>query len=289
MALSYVDRDGFIWLDGQMHPWREAKTHVLTHALHYASSVFEGERAYNGKIFESRQHSQRLHASADMLCIDLDWTVDQIEDAKYRVLEANNLKDAYVRAIVWRGTGPDMGVNCHENPVHFAIAAWEWGPYYGDAKDKSGTLDISEWHRPSPQTAPVKAKASGLYMICTLAKRKAAEKGCDDALMFDYRGYIAEATGANIFFAKDGEVHTPIPDCFLDGITRQTVINLLQQKNITVHERYIKPEELSTFQQCWLTGTAAEITPIGQIAEHRFEVGTLLKDIKDDYESLVRS
>lgn len=289
MAGGYDDRDGHIWMDGKMIPWREANVHILTHAIHYASSVFEGERAYNGKIFKSREHSERLKRSAEMIDFEVPYTVDELEAAKAEVLKASGLQDAYVRAIAWRGAGEDMGVASAKNPVRVAIAAWEWGAYYGDAKMKGAKLDISKWKRPSPETIPSHAKAAGLYMICTMSKHAAEAKGCSDAMMYDYRGYIAEATGANIFFVKDGEVHTPDPDCFLNGITRQTVIGMLKERGITVHERHIMPEELSGFEQCWLTGTAAEVTPVGQIGEHTFEVGALTREIAESYEKLVRS
>jgi branched-chain amino acid aminotransferase len=289
MADSYDDRDGKIWMDGALVPWREANVHILTHAMHYASSVFEGERAYGGTIFESRAHSERLHTSARLIDFEIPWTVDQIEAAKYETMRANGLTDAYVRAIAWRGSGPDMGVSSARNPVRLAIAAWEWGSYYGDAKSRGARLDISKWKRPSPETAPSQAKAAGLYMICTMSKHAAEAKGCSDALMMDYRGYVAEATGANVFFVKDGEVHTPEPDCFLDGITRRTVIGLLRERQIRVTERHIAPEELEGFEQCWLTGTAAEVTPVGEIGPYSFEVGELARDIAGAYEQLVRS
>ncbi|MCL4159649.1 UNVERIFIED_CONTAM: hypothetical protein GTU68_038657 [Idotea baltica] len=272
-----------------MTPWREANVHILTHAMHYASSVFEGERAYNGKIFKSREHSERLLRSAKMIDFEVPYTVDELEAAKAEVLAASGLQDAYVRAIAWRGAGEDMGVASAKNPVRVAIAAWEWGAYYGDAKMKGAKLDISKWKRPSPETIPSHAKAAGLYMICTMSKHAAEANGCSDAMMYDYRGYVAEATGANIFFVKDGEVHTPLPDCFLNGITRQTVIGMLKERGITVHERHIMPEELEGFEQCWLTGTAAEVTPVGQIGEHTFEVGTLTREIAESYEKLVRA
>jgi len=289
MAGAYDDRDGHIWMDGKMIPWRDANVHILTHAMHYASSVFEGERAYSGKIFKSREHSQRLKNSAEMIDFEIPYTIDELEAAKAEVLAASGLKDAYVRPIAWRGAGEDMGVASQRNPVRLAIAAWEWGAYYGDAKMKGAKLDISKWKRPSPETIPCHAKAAGLYMICTMSKHAAEAKGCSDAMMFDHRGYVAEATGANIFFVKDGEVHTPDPDCFLNGITRQTVIGMLRERGLTVHERHIMPEELSGFEQCWLTGTAAEVTPVGQIGEYNFEVGTLTRDIAESYEKLVRA
>ena len=289
MAGGYDNRDGYIWMDGKMVDWREANVHILTHAMHYASSVFEGERAYNGKIFKSREHSERLKRSAEMIDFEIPYTIDEIEVAKAEVLAASGLQDAYVRAVAWRGVGEDMGVASARNPVRLAIAAWEWGAYYGDAKMKGAKLDISKWKRPSPETIPSHAKAAGLYMICTMSKHAAEAKGCSDAMMYDYRGYVAEATGANIFFVKDGEVHTPTPDCFLNGITRQTVIGMLKDKGITVHERHIMPEELEGFEQCWLTGTAAEVTPVGQIGGWKFEVGALTREIALDYEKLVRS
>ena len=286
---AYDDRDGKIWMDGKMVDWRDANVHILTHAMHYASSVFEGERCYNGKIFKGREHSERLRQSAQYLDFEIPYTVDEIEAAKYEMLQANGWTDAYVRAIAWRGAGPDMGVSAARNPVRLAIAGWEWGNYYGDAKMKGAKLDISKWKRPSPETIPVHAKAAGLYMICTTSKHAAEAKGCSDALFMDYRGYVAEATGANIFFVKDGEVHTPLADCFLNGLTRQTVIGMLKEKGLTVHERRIMPEELEGFEQCWLTGTAAEVTPVGQIADYTFEVGALTREISEDYEKLVRS
>ncbi len=286
---AYDDRDGKIWMDGKMVDWRDANVHILTHAMHYASSVFEGERCYNGKIFKGREHSERLRQSAQYLDFEIPYTVDEIEAAKYEMLQANGWTDAYVRAIAWRGAGPDMGVSAARNPVRLAIAGWEWGNYYGDAKMKGAKLDISKWKRPSPETIPVHAKAAGLYMICTTSKHAAEAKGCSDALFMDYRGYVAEATGANIFFVKDGEVHTPLADCFLNGLTRQTVIGMLKEKGLTVNERRIMPEELEGFEQCWLTGTAAEVTPVGQIADYTFEVGALTREISEDYEKLVRS
>ena len=286
---AYDDRDGKIWLDGKMVDWRDANVHILTHAMHYASSVFEGERCYNGKIFKGREHSERLRKSAQYLDFEIPYSVDEIEAAKYEMLKANGWTDAYVRAVAWRGAGPDMGVSAARNPVRLAIAGWEWGNYYGDAKMKGAKLDISKWKRPSPETIPVHAKAAGLYMICTTSKHAAEAKGCSDALFMDYRGYVAEATGANIFFVKDGEVHTPLADCFLNGLTRKTVIGMLKEKGLTVHERHIMPEELEGFEQCWLTGTAAEVTPVGQIGDYTFEVGALTREISEDYEKLVRS
>jgi branched-chain amino acid aminotransferase len=285
---GYDDRDGKIWMDGALIDWRDANVHILTHAMHYASSVFEGERAYNGKIFKSRAHSARLIQSGKLIDFDIPYSIDEIEAAKQSALEANGLTDAYVRAVSWRGAGEDMGVASARNPVHLAVAVWSWGNYYGDAKMKGAKLDIAKWRRPDPATAPSQAKAAGLYMIATMSKHSAEAKGCSDAMMFDYRGYIAEATGANIFFVKDGEVHTPIPDSFLNGLTRQTVIDLIKQRGISVNERHIMPEELESFEQCWLTGTAAEVTPVGQIGDYNFDVGALTREISDGYEKLVR-
>ncbi|MGR3344514.1 MAG: branched-chain amino acid aminotransferase [Paracoccaceae bacterium] len=288
MSAAYDDRDGVIWMDGTLVNWRDANVHILTHAMHYASAVFEGERAYNGKIFRSREHSERLHNSARLIDFEIPWTVDEIETAKNQMLRANGLTDGYVRSVAWRGAGEDMGVASARNPVRLAIAAWEWGAYYGDAKTRGAKLDISKWKRPSPETIPCHAKAAGLYMICTMSKHAAEAKGFSDAMMFDYRGYVAEATGANIFFVKDGEVHTPTPDCFLNGLTRQTVIAMLNERQIKVVERHIMPDELADFEQCWLTGTAAEVTPVGQISDYNFEVGALAREISAGYEKLVR-
>jgi branched-chain amino acid aminotransferase len=286
---GYDDRDGKIWVDGTLVEWRDANVHILTHAMHYASSVFEGERAYNGKIFLTEEHSKRLLRSGEMIDMPIPWTAEQITAAKDEVLKANGLENAYVRAVAFRGAGEDMGVSSSRNPVRLFIAAWEWGSYYGDAKMKGAKLDISKWKRPSPETIPTSAKAAGLYMICTMSKHAAEAKGCSDALFYDYRGYVAEATGANVFFVKDGEVHTPIPDAILNGLTRQTVIRMLKERGITVHERHIMPEEMEGFEQCWLTGSAAEVTPVGQIGDYTFEVGQLTRDISEAYEALVRA
>ena len=285
---GYDNRDGEIWMDGTLVDWRQANVHILTHAMHYASSVFEGERAYNGKIFKSREHSERLIKSGKLIDFDIPYSVNEIEAAKQSALDANGLTDAYVRAIAWRGAGEDMGVASAKNPVHMAVAVWSWGNYYGDAKMKGAKLDIAKWRRPDPATAPSQAKAAGLYMIATMSKHSAEAKGCSDAMMYDYRGYIAEATGANIFFVKAGEVHTPLADSFLNGLTRQTVIEMLKKRGVRVNERHIMPEELESFEQCWLTGTAAEVTPVGQIGDHYFEVGALTRDVSDSYERLVR-
>ena len=287
-AAGYDDRDGYIWMDGNLVEWRSAQVHVLTHALHYASAVFEGERAYGGHIFKSEAHSQRLIDSGKAMDMPIPYSVAEIEKAKADTMRANGLQDAYVRVLAWRGAGPDMGVASARNPVRMAVATWEWGAYYGDAKMKGAKLDISKWKRPSPETIPSHAKAAGLYMICTMSKHAAEAKGCSDALMMDYRGYVAEATGANVFFVRDGAVHTPMPDCFLNGITRQTVVGLMKDKGIEVIERHIMPDELEGFEQCWLTGTAAEVTPVGEIGPYSFEVGELTRDVAQSYERLVR-
>ena len=286
---GFDDRDGFIWMDGKLVDWRSAKVHVLTHALHYASAVFEGERCYGGRIFKGTEHSERLRRSGALLDMELPWSVAEIDAAKQAVLKANNMTDAYLRAIAWRGAGEMMGVASSANPIQMAVACWTWGNYYGDAKFKGAKLDIAKWKRPSPETIPHAAKAAGLYMICTMSKHAAEAKGCSDAMMLDYRGYVAEATGANIFFVKDGEVHTPLADAFLNGITRQTVIAMLRDKNIPVHERHILPAEMEGFQQCWLTGSAAEVTPVGSIGDYTFEVGALTREVATDYEKLVRA
>ena len=288
MSGSYDDRDGKIWMNGKLIEWRDANVHILTHAMHYASSVFEGERAYNGKIFKSVLHSQRLLKSAKMVDFEIPYSVDEIEKAKYDALRANKLEDEYVRAVAWRGAGEDMGVASLRNPVNLAVATWSWGNYYGEAKMKGAKLDVAKWQRPDPKTAPFEAKAAGLYMIATMSKPTAEANGCTDAMMMDYRGYVAEATGANIFFVKDGEVHTPTPDAFLNGLTRQTVIEMLTKMGVKVHERHILPGELEDFSQCWVTGSAAEITPVGQIGNYNFEVGELTQAVSKNYEQLVR-
>ena len=289
MTGAYDDRDGKIWMDGELVDWRDAKVHILTHALHYASAVFEGERCYDGKIFKGHEHSLRLIESARLLDMESPYTAEEIDAAKEAVLQANGLTNAYVRAVMWRGSGPDMGVSAARNPIRMAVACWEWGSYYGDAKWQGAKLDVAKWKRPSPETIPTAAKAAGLYMICTMSKHAAEAKGCSDALFMDWEGYVAEATGANIFFIKDGEVHTPLADRFLNGITRQTIIQMLKDNGTTVHERRIKPEELEDFQECFLTGTAAEVTPVGQIGDWHFQVGQTTRKIAEDYERLVRA
>ncbi|WP_022694755.1 branched-chain amino acid aminotransferase [Ponticaulis koreensis] len=282
----YDDRDGYIWMDGEFVPWRDTKVHLLTHALHYASSVFEGERAYNGVIFKSRLHSERLHNSAKIMGFEIPYTVDQIEDAKKEALARSGLESAYIRAIAWRGSEM-MGVSAQQNTIHLAIAVWHWGDYFAD-KMKGIRLTHAQWRRPAPDTAPCHAKAAGLYMICTLSKHAAEKDGYADALMLDYRGQVAEATGANIFFVRDGAIHTPTPDCFLNGLTRQTVIGLAKERQIEVIERAIMPDELSTFSECFITGSAAEVTPVSEIGEHIYKPSDISRYMVDDYSNLVR-
>jgi branched-chain amino acid aminotransferase len=284
---SYDDRDGWIWLDGKLVPWREANIHVLTHALHYASSVFEGQRAYGGDIFKLSEHSARLRRSAEILGFELPWSVDEIDAACRETLKSNKLEDAYMRPVAWRGS-EQMGVAAQRTKPHLAIACWQWGAYFGEEAIRRGVrLDISPWRRPAPYTAPTDSKASGLYMIATMAKHHAENRGYNDALMFDWRGQVAEATGANAFFLKDGALHTPIPDCFLDGITRRTVMDLARRRGIEVIERKIWPEELEGFEQFFLTGSAAEVTPVASAGPWNFEVGELTLQLRSDYLDLV--
>lgn len=285
--LPFDDRDGFIWFDGKLVPWREAKVHVLTHALHYASCVFEGQRAYGGNIFKLEEHTERLFESARILDFEIPYSTDEINNAAREVLKANNLTDAYMRPVAWRGP-EQMGVAAQQTKVHVAVATWAWPAYFSpEAKMKGLRLDISQWKRPAPDSAPTRSKAAGLYMICTLSKHEAERKGYDDALMFDYRGQVAEATGANIFFVQDGAIHTPKPDCFLDGITRRTVIGLAQKRGLQVIERAIMPNEMEVFEQAFLTGTAAEVTPLSEIGPYRFEVGAIAQTLMKDYDDLV--
>ncbi len=286
--VPFDDRDGKIWLDGKLIDWRDAKIHVLTHGLHYASAVFEGERCYGGSIFKVREHGERLHASAQMVGYDIPYSVEALEQARYDVLKANDISDGYVRPVAWRGSEM-MGVAAHHNTIHVAIAAWPWPSYFSDeARQRGIKLAISDWRRPAPDTAPTQAKASGLYMICTMSKHQAEAEGFDDALMFDYRGLIAEATGANIFMAQEGKLHTPIPDCFLDGITRRTVMDLAQRRGIEVIERHMEPEEIAKSDEIFLTGTAAEVTPVGQVGDNHFQVGSITNQLMDDYAAEVR-
>jgi branched-chain amino acid aminotransferase len=287
-SAPYNDRDGWMWMDGEFHPWRECNAHVLTHALHYGGAVFEGQRAYNGTIFKLKEHTERLFASANILGYEIPYTQDQINEACKELLVKNNLVNAYCRPVAWRGSEM-MGVSAQNNTIHAAIAVWEWPSYFSpEARLKGLRLDISSWRRPAPDTAPTNAKASGLYMICTMSKHAAEKKGYDDALMFDYRGQVAEATGANIFFVQNGELHTPKPDCFLNGITRQTVIELAKKRQVKVIERAIMPDEMAGFEQAFLTGSAAEVTPLSEIGPYNFEVGELTKTLMFDYDALVK-
>jgi branched-chain amino acid aminotransferase len=283
----FHDRDGFIWMDGALVPHRDAKVHVLTHAMHYASAVFEGQRAYGGHVFKLRDHTNRLINSGKILGFDLPYSADEIDAACQAVLKANGWETAYMRPIAWRGS-EQMGVAAQQSKIHVAIAAWEWPAYFSpEMKAKGLRLNIAKYRRPAPYTAPTDSKAAGLYMICTISKHDAEAKGYDDALMFDWRGQVAEATGANIFFIKDGKIHTPTPDCFLNGITRRSVMDLARKRGIEVIERTIWPEELEGFEQAFLTGTAAEVTPLGEIGPWRFEVGALTKQLMQDYDDAV--
>ncbi|WP_375599990.1 branched-chain amino acid aminotransferase [Devosia sp. Naph2] len=288
-GLPMDQRDGWLWFDGELKPWKDAKVHVLTHGLHYASSVFEGERAYGGEIFKSREHTERLIRSAATLDMKpFPYSVDEIEAAKALVLEKNNLVDAYVRPVVWRGS-EELSVPARNNKIHVAIAAWVWPSYFSvEEKLKGIRLEWSKWKRPSPETIPSSAKAAGLYMICTLSKDAAMANGYADALMLDYRGYVAEATGANVFFIKGKEITTPTPDCFLNGITRQTLISLAKENGFTVTERHVMPEELSQFDECFLTGTAAEVTPVSEIGEFNFTPGEACRTLIDAYARAVQ-
>ncbi|PCI56173.1 MAG: branched-chain amino acid aminotransferase [Alphaproteobacteria bacterium] len=288
-VLPFDERDGFIWIDGEVKPWRDAKIHVLSHGLHYASSVFEGERMYDGKIFKSREHSQRFHKSAEILGMKIPLSVDELEEIKYDICKKNGLTSAYIRPVAWRG-GEQMGVSAKLTKTHVAVAAWAWGTYFDAEKRNTGiSLKTSQWRKPAADTAPTQSKAAGLYMIATMSKHAVEDDGFDDALMLDYRGYVAEASAANLFAVKDGALITPTPDCFLNGLTRQTVIALAKDMGIPFEERHIKPEELGDFQEIFLTGTAAEVTAVGQIDDHRYTVGPITKKLREAYETLVRS
>jgi branched-chain amino acid aminotransferase len=282
-SVPFDQLDGHIWFNGEFVAWKDAKVHVLTHGLHYASSVFEGERAYGGRIFKLTEHTERLHASAEILGFKIPYSVAEIDAACEDLLERQGFQDAYVRPIAWRGSEM-MGVSAQANRINVAIAIWQWPSYFKPEERLKGIrLDIAEWRRPDPRTAPSKSKAAGLYMICTLSKHAAENKGYADALMYDWRGQIAEATGANVFFVKDGAIHTPTPDCFLDGITRRTVIGLAKRRGYEVIERAIMPEEMEGFEQCFLTGTAAEVTPVSEIGPYKFTVGEITSSLMNDY------
>lgn len=286
--LPFDDRDGTIWLDGQMVPWREATTHVLTHGLHYGSCVFEGERIYAGAVFRLTQHTTRLVESARLLGFELPYSVADLDRATNAVVSANGLADGYVRPLAWRGS-EQMSISAPDSRIRVAIAAWKWPSYYAaDQKMRGIRLTISRWRRPAPDSAPTAAKAAGLYVICTLAKHEALSAGFDDALMLDWRGFVAEATGANIFFVIDGQLHTPTADCFLNGITRRIVIDLAQKRGIAVIERAVTTDDLARASEAFLTGTASEITPVGEIARHIFKPGRLTQSIIDDYSLVTR-
>ena len=288
MAEKPYDRlDGVIWYDGKLEPWGDATLHVCSHGLHYASAVFEGERAYGGVIFELTQHSQRLYDGAKVMDFTIPYSVAEIDQACRDTIRANNLTDCYVRPIAWRGS-EQMGVSAQATKIHLAVAAWDWGSYFPmEERLKGLRLTIAQYRRPDPATAPAKTKAAGLYMICTIEKHRAEREGYADALMLDWRGQIAESTGANIFFVKDGVLHTPLPDCFLDGITRRTVIGLAKQRGLKVVERAIMPEEMADFSECFITGTAAEVTPVSEIGPYRFTIGDITRTLMDDYSALV--
>lgn len=282
-SVPFDQLDGFIWMNGEFVKWADAKVHVLTHGLHYASSVFEGERAYGGEIFKLEEHTKRLHDSAEILGFTIPYSQEVINDACRELLRKQGFTDAYVRPLAWRGS-ESMGVAAQTNTINCAIAIWQWPSYFDpEQKLKGIRLDMAEYRRPDPRTAPSRAKAAGLYMICTLSKHAAEAKGYADALMLDWRGQVAEATGANVFFVKDGQLHTPLADCFLNGITRQTVIELAKRRGLTVNERAIMPEELSGFSECFLTGTAAEVTPVSEVGPYTFTPGDISKQLMNDY------
>jgi branched-chain amino acid aminotransferase len=288
MAVPFDQRPDLIWFDGKLVPTADCKISVLTHGLHYASAVFEGERAYGGEIFKSLEHSERLKRSAQIMDFEIPFTVAEIEAAKRLVIEKNNQKEAYVRAIAWRGSD-QLGVSAQNNTIHLAIATWEWPSYFDPAQRLKGIrLDLADYRRPDPATAPARAKAAGLYMICTISKHKAERKGYADAMMLDWQGRVAECTGANIFFIKDGKIHTPIADCFLDGITRQTAIELAKKRGIEVIERRILPDELTQFSECFITGSAAEVTAVSEIAQWRFTPGAITQQLMADYTAEVQ-
>ena len=285
--LPFDDRDGWLWMDGSLVPWREAKLHVLSHGLHYASAVFEGERAYSGHIFRLRDHSERLVNSGRILSFEIPYSLEEIDAASNAVLKANGLTDGYVRPIAWRGS-EQLAVSATGTSIHLAIGAWPWPSYFGAERMQGIRMGQAEWRRPPPETAPIKAKASGLYMIASLSKVKAEQEGYSDALLLDWRGLVAETTGANIFFVMDGELHTPIPDCFLDGITRRSVISLAKRNQMKVVERQIDGSELTRATEVFLAGTAAEVTAVREIGPHRYTPGRITETLMKDYDSLVQ-
>ena len=287
-SVPFDQLDGVIWMNGEFVDWADARLHVLSHGLHYASSVFEGERMYGGEIFKLREHTERLFMSGEVLGFKIPYSIEQIDQACRDVCEKCGLTEAYVRPVAWRGS-EQMGVSAQNNRINVAIAAWDWGSYFDPAERLKGIrLAIAEYRRPDPRTAPAKAKAAGLYMICTIEKHRAEAAGYADALMFDWRDHVAEATGANIFLVKDGVLHTPTPDCFLDGITRRTVIDLARKRQMQVVERTILPSELDDFSECFITGTAAEVTPVSEIGPHKYTPGQISETLLNDYMSLVR-
>ncbi len=288
-AQSYDRLEGVIWYDGKLVPWADANLHVLSHGLHYASAVFEGERAYGGQIFKCTEHSERLKRSANILDFEIPYSVAEIDAAKKLVLEKNGKKEAYVRPIAWRGSEM-MGVSAQTNQIHLAIASWEWPSYFDPEQRLKGIrLDLADYRRPDPKTAPCMAKAAGLYMICTISKHAAERKGYADAMMLDWQGRVAECTGANIFFVKDGKIHTPTADCFLSGITRATVIGLAKKRGFELIERRIMPDELDQFTECFITGSAAEVTAVSEIAKWKFTPGGITKTLMEDYTAEVNA
>jgi branched-chain amino acid aminotransferase len=288
MSLSFDQREGFIWFDGALVPWGQAQLHVLSHGLHYGSCVFEGERAYGGEIFKCTEHSERLIRSGEYLDMQIPYSAAEIDAAKRLVVEKNGRPDAYVRPVAWRGSEM-MGVSAQQNQIHLAIASWEWPSYFDPVQRLKGIrLDLAEYRRPDPATAPCRSKAAGLYMICTVSKHKAERKGYADALMLDWQGRVAECTGANVFLVKDGKIHTPIADCFLDGITRKTVIALARRRGFEVIERRIMPDELADFSECFITGTAAEVTAVSEIGRWNFNPGAITQQLMDDYTAEVQ-
>ena len=285
---TFDQMQGVIWYDGKLVPWADAKLHVLSHGLHYASCVFEGERAYGGEIFKCTEHSERLKRSGEILDFTIPYSIPEIDAAKRRGVEKNGKTDAYVRPVAWRGSEM-MGVSAQSNKIHLAIATWEWPSYFDPAQRLKGIrLDLAEYRRPDPKTAPCLAKAAGLYMICTISKHRAEKRGYADAMMLDWQGRVAECTGANIFFIKDGKIHTPIADCFLAGITRATAIAIAHRHGIEVIERRIMPEELSGFSECFITGTAAEVTAVSEIADWKFTPGRITQTLMGDYTAEVQ-
>ncbi len=288
MSADFSDRDGFIWVDGEIVPWRDAKIHILTHGLHYASSVFEGERAYNGKIFLCQEHSERFIRSAELIDMTMTMSAEELNTAKYDILKANDLTDAYIRPIAWRGS-EQLGISAQATQTHVAIACWEWPSYFGEeAREKGISIMTGKWRTPMPDTATTASKAAGLYATHTMSKHAAEAAGYTDALMLDYRGLVAELTGANLFMVKDGVIKTPNPDCFLDGLTRQTIIKLAKDHNIPLEVGDITPDDLKQADEVFATGTAAEVTAIGKIDDTVFTVGPITRQLREAYEALVR-